>query len=234
MLNVSSINAGYSGVPALTDVSLHINPGEIVTIVGSNGAGKSTIARTISGVVRVTSGSITFNGERIDHLPPHHIVARGLVHVPEGRHVFGKLTVTENLRLGAYTTTSEAEITKRLEYVHELFPILKERARQQAGSLSGGQQQMLALGRGLMADPKLLILDEPSLGLMPKLVEEVFEAIRTISQTGVTILLIEQRVLEALELCNRGYVIQNGRIVTEGTGTELMDSEMVRKAYLGM
>ncbi|NLY30590.1 MAG: ABC transporter ATP-binding protein [Firmicutes bacterium] len=234
MLNVSSINAGYSGVPALTDVSLHINPGEIVTIVGSNGAGKSTIARTISGVVSVTSGSITFNGERIDHLPPHHIVARGLVHVPEGRHVFGKLTVTENLRLGAYTTTSEAEITKRLEYVHELFPILKERARQQAGSLSGGQQQMLALGRGLMADPKLLILDEPSLGLMPKLVEEVFEAIRTISQTGVTILLIEQRVLEALELCNRGYVIQNGRIVTEGTGTELMDSEMVRKAYLGM
>ena len=218
----------------MTDVSLHINPGEIVTIVGSNGAGKSTIARTISGVVRVTSGSITFNGERIDHLPPHHIVARGLVHVPEGRHVFGKLTVTENLRLGAYTTTSEAEITKRLEYVHELFPILKERARQQAGSLSGGQQQMLALGRGLMADPKLLILDEPSLGLMPKLVEEVFEAIRTISQTGVTILLIEQRVLEALELCNRGYVIQNGRIVTEGTGTELMDSEMVRKAYLGM
>ncbi|NLY51676.1 MAG: ABC transporter ATP-binding protein [Firmicutes bacterium] len=234
MLNVSSINAGYSGVPALTDVSLHINPGEIVTIVGSNGAGKSTIARTISGLVRITSGSITFNGERIDQLPPHHIVARGLVHVPEGRHVFSKLTVTENLKLGAYATTSEAEIAKRLEYVYELFPILKERARQQAGSLSGGQQQMLALGRGLMADPKLLILDEPSLGLMPKLVEEVFEAIRTISQTGVTILLIEQRVLEALELCNRGYVIQNGRIVTEGTGTELMDSEMVRKAYLGM
>ncbi|NLJ69298.1 MAG: ABC transporter ATP-binding protein [Firmicutes bacterium] len=234
MLNMSSINAGYSGVPALTDVSLHINPGEIVTIVGSNGAGKSTIARTISGLVKPTSGTITFNGERIDQLPPHQIVAKGLIHVPEGRHVFSKLTVTENLMLGAYTTDSEAEKARRLEYVYELFPILKERARQQAGSFSGGQQQMLALGRGLMGDPKLLILDEPSLGLMPKLVEELFEAIRTISQTGVTILLIEQRVLEALELCNRGYVLQNGRIVTEGLGTELVDSEMVRKAYLGM
>ncbi|HHV93214.1 MAG TPA: ABC transporter ATP-binding protein [Firmicutes bacterium] len=234
MLNVSSISAGYSGVPALTDVSLHINSGEIVTIVGSNGAGKSTIARTISGLVKPTSGTITFNGERIDQLPPHEIVARGLVHVPEGRHVFSKLTVTENLRLGAYTTDSETEIERRLERVYELFPILKERARQTAGSMSGGQQQMLALGRGLMADPKLLILDEPSLGLMPKLVEELFDAIRAISKTGVTILLIEQRVLEALELCHRGYVLQNGRIVTEGTGAELMDSEMVRKAYLGM
>ena len=147
MLNVSSISAGYSGVPALTDVSLHINSGEIVTIVGSNGAGKSTIARTISGLVKPTSGTITFNGERIDQLPPHEIVARGLVHVPEGRHVFSKLTVTENLRLGAYTTDSETEIERRLERVYELFPILKERARQTAGSMSGGQQQMLALGR---------------------------------------------------------------------------------------
>lgn len=233
MLNVSRISAGYSGVPALHDVSLQVKKGEIITIVGSNGAGKSTIARTITGLVKPTSGSITFDGKPIEHLPPHDIVRLGLVHVPEGRHVFGKLTVTENLMLGAYTLTSEAEIRERLEFVRNMFPILRERSSQKAGSLSGGQQQMLALGRGLMANPKLLILDEPSLGLMPKLVEELFEAIQTISRTGVTMLLIEQRVLEALELCNRGYVIQNGRIVTEGLGSELIDSEMVRQAYLG-
>lgn len=234
MLNVSNISAGYGGVPALHGVSLHIKKGEIVTIVGSNGAGKSTIARTLTGLVKPTSGSITFDGKAIEHLPTHEIVARGLVHVPEGRHVFGKLTVTENLMLGAYTTDSEAEMRERMEYVRDMFPLLRERSNQKAGSLSGGQQQMLALGRGLMANPRLLILDEPSLGLMPKLVEELFEAIHTISRTGVTMLLIEQRVLEALELCDRGYVIQNGRIVTEGLGTELIDSEMVRKAYLGM
>lgn len=233
MLNVSRISAGYSGVPALHDVSLQVKKGEIVTIVGSNGAGKSTIARTITGLVKPTSGSITFDGKPIEHLPPHDIVRLGLVHVPEGRHVFGKLTVTENLMLGAYTLTSEAEIRERLEFVRNRFPILRERSSQKAGSLSGGQQQMLALGRGLMANPRLLILDEPSLGLMPKLVEELFEAIQTISRTGVTMLLIEQRVLEALELCNRGYVIQNGRIVTEGLGRDLIDSEMVRQAYLG-
>lgn len=234
MLNVSHISAGYSGVPALHDVSLHVKQGEIVTIVGSNGAGKSTIARTITGLVKPTAGSITFHGQPIEHLPPHDIVALGLIHVPEGRHVFGKLTVTENLMLGAYTLASEAKVRERLGFVCDMFPILKERSNQRAGSLSGGQQQMLALGRGLMANPKLLILDEPSLGLMPKLVEELFEAIHAISRTGVTMLLIEQRVLEALELCDRGYVIQNGLIVAEGLGSELIDSEMVRKAYLGM
>ena len=175
-----------------------------------------------------------FDGQPIGHLPTHDIVALGLTHVPEGRHVFGKLTVTENLMLGAYTLTSDTEMRERMEYVRDLFPLLRERSSQKAGSLSGGQQQMLAIGRGLMAHPKLLILDEPSLGLMPKLVEELFEAIHTISRTGVTMLLIEQRVLEALELCDRGYVIQNGRMVAEGLGSELIDSEMVRKAYLGM
>ena len=234
MLNVSNISAGYSGVPALHDVSLHIKKGEIVTIVGSNGAGKSTLARAITGLVKPTSGSIMFDGQPIGHLPTHDIVALGLTHVPEGRHVFGKLTVTENLMLGAYTLTSDTEMRERMEYVRNLFPLLRERSSQKAGSLSGGQQQMLAIGRGLMAHPKLLILDEPSLGLMPKLVEELFEAIHTISRTGVTMLLIEQRVLEALELCDRGYVIQNGRMVAEGLGSELIDSEMVRKAYLGM
>ena len=231
---MSNISAGYGGVPALHGVSLQIKKGEIVTIVGSNGAGKSTIARTLTGLVKPTGGSIMFDGRAIEGLPTHEIVALGLIHVPEGRHVFGKLTVTENLMLGAYTTNSEAKMRERMEYVREMFPLLRERSNQKAGSLSGGQQQMLAIGRGLMASPKLLILDEPSLGLMPKLVEELFEAIHTISRTGVTMLLIEQRVLEALELCDRGYVIQNGRIVTEGLGSELIDSEMVRKAYLGM
>ncbi len=234
MLNVSRISAGYGGVPALTDVSLQVKEGEIVTIIGSNGAGKSTIARTITGLVKASSGSITFDGHSIERLPAHEVAGLGLIHVPEGRHVFGKLTVRENLMLGAYTLRSEEEIAGRLEYVCDLFPILAERSTQRAGSLSGGQQQMLALGRGLMASPKLLILDEPSLGLMPKLVEELFEAIHTISRAGVTMLLIEQRVHEALELSDRGYVIQNGRIVAEGLGSELIDSDMVRKAYLGL
>lgn len=234
MLNVVRCNAGYDGVPALFDLSLNINKGEIVTIVGSNGTGKSTLARVVSGLVKITSGSVEFNGKRIDKLPAHEIVKLGLVHVPEGRHVFGKLSVRENLMLGAYTTDDEAEAKKRLEYVYNLFPILEERKNQKSWSMSGGQQQMLALGRGLMSSPDLLVLDEPTLGLMPVLCDELFEAIRTISKEGITIMLIEQRVLEALELCDRGYVIQNGRIVLEGTGPELIESDMVRKAYLGM
>ncbi len=234
MLNVSGVSAGYGGVPALADVSLNIEQGEIVAIVGSNGTGKSTLARVISGLVKPTSGTITFDGQSIEKTPPHEIVKLGLVHVPEGRHVFGKLTVAENLMLGAYTVSREADIRARMESVFGLFPLLEERKSQKAGSLSGGQQQMLALGRGLMANPRLLILDEPSLGLMPKLVEDLFESIRNVSSEGITILLIEQRVLEALELCNRGYVIQNGRIVLEGPGCELIESDMVRKAYLGM
>ncbi|OPZ45503.1 MAG: High-affinity branched-chain amino acid transport ATP-binding protein LivF [Firmicutes bacterium ADurb.BinA052] len=234
MLNVSGVSAGYGGVPALADVSLNIEQGEIVAIVGSNGTGKSTLARVISGLVKPTSGTVTFGGQSIEKMPPHEIVKLGLVHVPEGRHVFGKLTVAENLMLGAYTLSKEADTRARMEFVCSLFPLLEERKNQKAGSLSGGQQQMLALGRGLMANPRLLILDEPSLGLMPKLVEELFESIRNVSSEGITILLIEQRVLEALELCNRGYVIQNGRIVLEGPGCELIESDMVRKAYLGM
>jgi branched-chain amino acid transport system ATP-binding protein len=234
MLNVSGVSAGYGGVPALADVSLNIEQGEIVAIVGSNGTGKSTLARVISGLVKPTSGTVTFGGQSIEKMPPHEIVKLGLVHVPEGRHVFGKLTVAENLTLGAYTLSKEADTRARMEFVCSLFPLLEERKNQKAGSLSGGQQQMLALGRGLMANPRLLILDEPSLGLMPKLVEELFESIRNVSSEGITILLIEQRVLEALELCNRGYVIQNGRIVLEGPGCELIESDMVRKAYLGM
>jgi branched-chain amino acid transport system ATP-binding protein len=234
MLNVSSVSAGYNGVPALVDVSLHVDQGEIVAIVGSNGTGKSTLARVVSGLVRPTSGTIEFDGQAIHRMPAHDIVRLGLIHVPEGRHVFGKLTVAENLRLGAYTESSDAETRRRMELVFNLFPILRERMNQKAGSLSGGQQQMLALGRGLMAKPKLLVLDEPSLGLMPKLCDELFEAIRRINDEGIAVLLIEQRVHEALEMASRGYVIQNGRIVLEGTGCELLETDMVRKAYLGM
>lgn len=188
----------------------------------------------MSGLVRPTSGTIEFDGQAIHRMPAHDIVRLGLIHVPEGRHVFGKLTVAENLRLGAYTESSDAETRRRMELVFNLFPILRERMNQKAGSLSGGQQQMLALGRGLMAKPKLLVLDEPSLGLMPKLCDELFEAIRRINDEGIAVLLIEQRVHEALEMASRGYVIQNGRIVLEGTGCELLETDMVRKAYLGM
>ncbi|HOA15232.1 MAG TPA: ABC transporter ATP-binding protein [Bacillota bacterium] len=234
MLKVANCSAGYDGIPALVDVSFHIDEGEIVTIVGSNGTGKSTIARLVSGLIKATSGTVEFRGKRIEKMPAYEIVKLGLVHVPEGRHVFGKLSVKENLMLGAYTTNDEAEIKKRLDYVYKLFPILEERKNQKSWSMSGGQQQMLALGRGLMSDPKLLVLDEPSLGLMPVLCDELFAAIKKISQEGITIMLIEQRVYEALELCDRGYVIQNGRIVLEGTGNDLLCSDMVRKAYLGM
>ena len=233
MLNVSSVSAGYNGVPALVDVSLHVDQGEIVAIVGSNGTGKSTLARVVSGLVRPTSGTIEFDGQAIHRMPAHDIVRLGLIHVPEGRHVFGKLTVAENLRLGAYTESSDAETRRRMELVFNLFPILRERMNQKAGSLSGGQQQMLALGRGLMAKPKLLVLDR-LLGLMPKLCDELFEAIRRINDEGIAVLLVEQRVHEALEMASRGYVIQNGRIVLEGTGCELLETDMVRKAYLGM
>ena len=234
MLNVVKCSAAYDGVPALVDVSFNIKEGEIVTLIGSNGTGKSTIARLVSGLIRATSGTMEFCGRRIEKLPAHEIVKLGLVHVPEGRHVFGKLYVKENLLLGAYTENDEAEIRRRLDLVYRLFPILKERMYQKSWSMSGGQQQMLALGRGLMSNPKLLVLDEPSLGLMPVLCDELFAAIKKINEEGITVMLIEQRVLEALELCDRGYVIQNGRIVMEGTGSELIESDTVKKAYLGM
>jgi len=234
MLNVVKCSAAYDGVPALVDVSFNITEGEIVTLIGSNGTGKSTIARLVSGLIRATSGTMEFCGRRIEKLPAHEIVKLGLVHVPEGRHVFGKLNVKENLLLGAYTENDEAEIRRRLDLVYRLFPILKERMYQKSWSMSGGQQQMLALGRGLMSNPKLLVLDEPSLGLMPVLCDELFAAIKKINEEGITVMLIEQRVLEALELCDRGYVIQNGRIVMEGTGSELIESDTVKKAYLGM
>ncbi len=234
MLNVADLRVSYDGVPALQGVSLRIDRGEIVALVGSNGAGKTTLARTISGILSPDSGEIRFEDRRISGMPAHEVVRLGISHVPEGRHVFPKLSVLENLRLGAYTSRSRQEAQQRLDFVYGLFPILAERKAQKAGSLSGGQQQMLALGRGLMAGPRFLILDEPSLGLMPKLVETVFDTVRRIRAEGITVLLVEQRVLEALELCDRGYVLQSGRVVMEASGEELVRADLVRKAYLGM
>ncbi|HPZ76860.1 MAG TPA: ABC transporter ATP-binding protein [Thermosynergistes sp.] len=235
MLDVKNIRVSYDHIPAIHDVSFRVDKGEIVTIVGSNGAGKTTIIRAIAGILRLDHGEIRFLDEPIEKLPSYERVARGISLVPEGRHIFGKLSVHDNLLLGAHLETSPEEIQRRLEQAYELFPRLRERRGQKAGTLSGGEQQMLAIARGLMANPKLLMLDEPSLGLMPKLVMQVFDVIDQLrEERGLTILLVEQNVYNALELSDRAYVIQNGRVVIEGKGEELLESDVVRKAYLGM
>jgi len=234
MLNVHDIQVCYDEVPAIHHVSFHINQGEIVSIIGANGAGKSTLLKAISGLLSPSRGTIEFLGRRIDHLPPHQIASLGLAHVPEGRRLFQHLTVLANLRLGAYTNKSQEMRDKTLEQVFELFPVLKARLNQRAGTLSGGEQQMLAIARGLMSRPSLLMLDEPSLGLMPKLVSLVFDTIKRINAEGTTILLVEQNVREALELANRAYILQTGNITLEGTGKELLETDLVRKAYLGI
>ena len=235
MLDVKNIRVSYDHIPAIHDVSFRVDMGEIVTIVGSNGASKTTIIRAIAGILRLDHGEIRFLDEPIEKLPSYERVARGISLVPEGRHIFGKLSVHDNLLLGAHLETSPEEIQRRLEQAYELFPRLRERRGQKAGTLSGGEQQMLAIARGLMANPKLLMLDEPSLGLMPKLVMQVFDVIDQLrEERGLTILLVEQNVYNALELSDRAYVIQNGRVVIEGKGEELLESDVVRKAYLGM
>jgi branched-chain amino acid transport system ATP-binding protein len=234
MLEVKDIRASYVGVPVLSDISFHIDEGEIVAIVGSNGAGKSTILKTVSGLMHPDAGSITFQGQNIERRKPHEIVAMGLAHVPEGRRLFSGMNVWENLYLGAHVNKDEEGRLRSLERVFEIFPRLKERQSQRAGTLSGGERQMLAIARGLMSSPRLLMLDEVSMGLMPVLVEEIFEVISHLHEEGTTILLVEQRVHEALEMANRAYVLQTGRIVLEGTGKELLQSNLVRKAYLGM
>ncbi|MEW6273639.1 MAG: ABC transporter ATP-binding protein [Bacillota bacterium] len=234
MLRVKEIAAGYKGMPAVHDVSFEVREGEIVAVVGANGAGKSTILRAVSGLVKVTRGEINFLGQNISQWPPHRIVAAGIAHVPEGRLTFARMTVEQNLALGAYTISSAAEKDSLLEEVYTLFPRLRERRFQVAGTLSGGEQQMLAIARGLMSAPRLMLLDEPSLGLMPKLVDLIFDFVRRIKEKGKTILLVEQNVREALELADRAYVLQTGRIVAQGTGEELLASDLVRRAYLGM
>ena len=232
LLKVEGINVYYGAIHAIKDISFHVNAGEIVTLIGANGAGKTTTLQTISGLLRSKTGSITFEGHNISNVRADKLVAHGLAQVPEGRRVFLQMSVEENLEMGAYTQ-SPAGVPKDLEMVYELFPRLKERRRQVAGTLSGGEQQMLAMGRALMSHPRLLMLDEPSMGLAPILVEQIFEIIRNLNKNGSTILLVEQNAQMALSVAHRGYVLETGRIVTTGTGAELIESPEIKKAYLG-
>lgn len=234
MLQVDSVDTYYGDLQALFGVSLHIEEKEVISIVGSNGAGKTTTINVISGMLRCSSGKIEFLGKRIDRLPPHRIVEEGIVQIPEGRQLFPKMKVMENLVMGAYTRQARTRIKENLEMVLELFPILKERKDQPAGSLSGGEQQMLAIGRALMARPKLLMLDEPSLGLAPILVKQVFDTVKSINEFGTTILLVEQNVFNALSISDRGYVLENGRIIMEGEGKEILENEKIKETYLGI
>lgn len=233
LLEVDGIDAYYGRIQALRGVSLQVGEGEIVALIGSNGAGKTTTLRTISGLMRPTSGTISLEGREISRTKAHQIVQLGICHVPEGRRLFPRMDVLDNLRMGAYTRR-DAEIPKDLERVYQLFPRLHERATQLAGTLSGGEQQMLAIGRSLMARPKLLMLDEPSLGLAPMLVELIFQIIREINQRGTPILLVEQNAHKALEVADRAYVLETGSIVQQGTGAELLQSPDVQRAYLGV
>lgn len=234
MLEINQITTGYGDMKVLDSVSLSVKTGEAVSLVGSNGAGKTTLLRAISGLIPVWSGSIMFEGKDLTKLPAHTLPAFGIAHIPQGRGVLSQLTVRDNLLLGAYIASAKAKRAETLEKVFALFPILKEKETQLGGSLSGGQQQMLAIGRALMSHPKLLILDEPSLGLAPIVVESVFKIIKEISAQGVSILLIEQNLVEALAVSTRGYVLETGRVVMEGLSEELTSNEQVREAYLGI
>jgi branched-chain amino acid transport system ATP-binding protein len=234
MLEVNNIDTFYGKAQALWDVSLKIDEKEIVALVGANGAGKTTLLNTISGLLRPASGSVEFLGKRIDGLTPHSIVELGISHVPEGRKLFADMTVHENLEMGAYPYHAWKQKEETLEQVYQIFPALKERERQLARTLSGGEQQMLAMGRGLMSRPRLCMFDEPSYGLAPRLLLEVFQVVKSLREQGITILLIEQNVSRTLEIADRAYVLENGRVVLEGTGDKLLQSDYVRKAYLGI
>lgn len=231
ILKVDNINVFYGKIHALKNVSLEVNEGEIVALIGANGAGKSTTLKTVSGLLRTTTGGIYFDGEDISKTPAHKLVKNGLAHVPEGRHVFQQLTVMSNLELGAYTRGKADAVD--IENVFTHFPRLQERKSQIAGTLSGGEQQMLAIGRAMMSRPKLLMLDEPSMGLAPILVDQIFEIIAELHKAGTTILLVEQNANKALEIADRAYVMESGRITLTGTGSELAESDSIRKAYLG-
>ena len=232
ILKVEDINVYYGSIHAIKGVSFEVNEGETVTLIGANGAGKSTTLNTISGLLHSKTGSVTFMGENLAKVPAHKIVSKGLAMVPEGRRVFLQMTVRENLEMGAYTQNGKS-MEADLERVYQQFPRLKERYKQVAGTLSGGEQQMLAMGRALMSHPKLLMLDEPSMGLAPILVEQIFDIIKDLHKAGTTILLVEQNAQAALSVADRGYVLETGRIVTSGTGHELLESPAIKKAYLG-
>ncbi len=233
MLSIRDLCAGYGKSEVLQGVGFEVPQGKVVTLIGANGAGKTTTLRTVCGQVRPTRGTIEFNGEDISRLKPHEIVERGITMVPEGRQLFPFLSVKDNLLMGAYKRSARADVNKRLEHVLDIFPRVSERLTQFAGSLSGGEQQMVAIARGMMAGPSLLMFDEPSLGLSPLLVEQMFDVVRTVAREGITVLLVEQNVYHTLKLADYGYVLENGAISLSGTGAELLDNPHVRKAYLG-
>ncbi|MBQ9033014.1 MAG: ABC transporter ATP-binding protein [Parasporobacterium sp.] len=233
MLKVTNLSISYKKINAVRNISFEVREGEIVSLIGSNGAGKTSTMRTISGLIKAKSGSILYEGKELIGASPAQIVSAGIVHVPEGRQVFSKLSVGENLELGGYLTRNKKIRQERMDYVFDLFPILKERIHQKAGSLSGGEQQMLAIGRALVTGSRLLLLDEPSLGLAPIIVEQVFEVIQTLRNNGMTILLVEQNAWDALQICDRAYIMESGEIVLSGTGQEVAENEDIRRIYLG-
>ncbi len=233
LLTVKDLNVYYGVIHALKDVSFEVEQGEIVALIGANGAGKTTTLHTVSGLLGAKSGSVEFDSKEITHTPGYQIVRHGMSHVPEGRRMFSNLTVYENLMMGAYSRKDKAEIQQTLDIVYERFPRLKERLKQMAGTLSGGEQQMLAMGRALMAKPKLILMDEPSMGLSPIFVTEIFDIIQEINKQGVTILLVEQNAKKALSIANRAYVLETGKIVKEGKASDLLNDESIKKAYLG-
>lgn len=233
MLEIENLEVYYGAINALKGISFSVEQGEIIALIGANGAGKTTTLHTITGLIPARSGTIRLNGKDITKTPAHKIVSMGMAHVPEGRRVFAQLSVYENLTLGAYTRKDKAEIAESLEHVFERFPRLKERRTQSAGTLSGGEQQMLAMGRALMSKPSIILMDEPSMGLSPLYVNEIFDIIREINKSGTTVLLVEQNAKKALSMANRAYVLETGKIVLSGDAKELMDNEQVKKAYLG-
>jgi len=233
MLKVKDIDVFYDKIHAIKQLSFHVNEGEIVTLIGANGAGKTTTLKTISRILDPTHGIIKYRNENMAEITPHQIIDLGIAHVPEGRRIFSKMTVSENLQMGAFIRKDKREIKEDLEMVYSRFPRLKERFKQIAGTLSGGEQQMLAIGRALMSRPKMILMDEPSMGLAPILVEQIFDIINTINNAGTTILLVEQNAKQALEVADRGYVLETGKIIAEGTGKELLQNQKVKEAYLG-
>lgn len=234
MLKVEHIDVSYGDLQVLWDISFEVPNGLIVALLGANGAGKSTTLKTISSLLKPNRGSVTFDGHRLDMIPPHRIIEHGVAHVPEGRRVFPEMSVEENLIMGALTPDAKAKRADTIQWIYKLFPRLRERRTQGAGTLSGGEQQMLAIGRGLMSHPKLVMFDEPSLGLAPTLVQEIFRIVEMVNKEGVTVLLVEQNVRHSLEICHQAFVLENGRITLSGTGKEFLDNDHVRAAYLGI
>lgn len=233
MLGVSNLKVNYGMIQAIKGISFKVEEGEIIALIGANGAGKTTTLHTVSGLLKAREGSILFNGKELTKTQPHKIVEMGMAHVPEGRRIFQQLTVYENLILGAYTRSDKKEIAENLEMIYKRFPRLEERKKQIAGTLSGGEQQMLAMGRALMSNPKIVLMDEPSMGLSPLLVSEIFDIIQSINKSGTTVLLVEQNAKKALSIANRAYVLETGKIVLEGDAKELMNNDQIKKAYLG-